>query len=44
MQTVQNMIDILVPCHRVIGHDGKLNGYGAGIEKKEFLLRLEGAI
>jgi len=40
----QNMIDILVPCHRVIGHDGKLNGYGAGIEKKEFLLRLEGAI
>lgn len=40
----QNMIDILVPCHRVIGHDGKLNGYGAGIEKKEFLLRLEGVI
>ncbi len=40
----QNMIHILVPCHRVIGHDGKLNGYGAGIEKKEFLLRLEGAI
>ncbi len=40
----QNMINILVPCHRVIGHDGKLNGYGSGIEKKEFLLRLEGAI
>ena len=32
---------IVVPCHRVIGANGKLVGYGAGIEKKEFLLKLE---
>lgn len=37
----QNMLDIIVPCHRVIGSDGKLNGYGAGIDKKEFLIKLE---
>lgn len=37
----QNMIDIIVPCHRVIGSDGKLHGYGAGVDKKEFLLNLE---
>lgn len=37
----QNMIEILVPCHRVIQENGKLGGYSGGIEKKEFLLRLE---
>jgi O-6-methylguanine DNA methyltransferase len=37
----QNMIAILVPCHRVISSDGKLNGYNGGVEKKEFLLKLE---
>jgi O-6-methylguanine DNA methyltransferase len=37
----QNMIAILVPCHRVISSDGKLNGYNGGVEKKEFLLNLE---
>jgi methylated-DNA-[protein]-cysteine S-methyltransferase len=37
----RNPLLIVVPCHRVIGADGKLVGYGAGIEKKEFLLRLE---
>ena len=37
----QNMIDILVPCHRVISNDGTLGGYSGGIEKKEFLLKLE---
>lgn len=37
----QNMIAIIVPCHRVISSDGKLNGYNGGVEKKEFLLKLE---
>lgn len=37
----QNMIEILVPCHRVIQENGKLGGYSSGIEKKEFLLNLE---
>jgi methylated-DNA-[protein]-cysteine S-methyltransferase len=37
----QNMIVILVPCHRVISNDGQLGGYGSGVEKKEFLLKLE---
>lgn len=37
----RNPLLIVIPCHRVIGTNGKLVGYGAGIEKKEFLLRLE---
>lgn len=37
----QNMISILVPCHRVIASDGSLSGYNGGVEKKEFLLKLE---
>ena len=37
----QNMIAILVPCHRVISNDGKLINYNGGVEKKEFLLKLE---
>jgi methylated-DNA-[protein]-cysteine S-methyltransferase len=32
-----------VPCHRVIGSDGSLTGYGGGLDRKERLLRLEGA-
>ena len=35
------MIAIIVPCHRVISSNGKLNGYNGGVEKKEFLLKLE---
>ena len=39
-----NKISILVPCHRVIGSDGNLTGYGGGIWRKQKLLELEGAI
>lgn len=37
-----NDISIIVPCHRVVGSDGSLTGYAAGIDRKEYLLRLEG--
>ena len=37
-----NPIAILIPCHRVIGADGKLTGYAGGLDKKIELLRLEG--
>ncbi|MCH4018959.1 MAG: methylated-DNA--[protein]-cysteine S-methyltransferase [Prevotella sp.] len=36
-----NPIAIIIPCHRVIAAGGKIGGYGAGIEKKRFLLDLE---
>jgi O-6-methylguanine DNA methyltransferase len=39
-----NPIPIILPCHRVIGSDGGLRGYGGGLELKEKLLRLEGAL
>ncbi|HVU64548.1 MAG TPA: methylated-DNA--[protein]-cysteine S-methyltransferase [Phycisphaerales bacterium] len=38
-----NPIAILIPCHRVIGSDGTLTGYGGGLWRKEQLLHLEGA-
>ena len=38
-----NPISILVPCHRVVGTNGSLTGYAGGVEKKRFLLELEGA-
>ncbi len=38
-----NPIAVIVPCHRVIGSDGSLTGYGGGLSRKELLLRLEGA-
>jgi methylated-DNA-[protein]-cysteine S-methyltransferase len=37
----RNPIPILIPCHRVIGSDGSLTGFGGGIDTKEFLLSLE---
>lgn len=40
----RNPISILIPCHRVIGTDGSLTGYAGGLDKKEYLLALEGAI
>ena len=39
-----NPLPIVIPCHRVIGSNDNLVGYGAGIKTKEFLLRLEGAL
>ncbi|WP_100406475.1 methylated-DNA--[protein]-cysteine S-methyltransferase [Bacillus solitudinis] len=40
----QNPLPIIVPCHRVIGSNGAMVGYGGGVDKKELLLCLEGAI
>ncbi|SEG44468.1 methylated-DNA-[protein]-cysteine S-methyltransferase [Bryocella elongata] len=40
----RNPISIIVPCHRVIGADGSLTGYGGGLERKQYLLNLEGAL
>jgi AraC family transcriptional regulator of adaptative response/methylated-DNA-[protein]-cysteine methyltransferase len=36
-----NRISIIIPCHRVIGSDGKLTGYGGGLWRKQYLLDLE---
>lgn len=36
-----NKIAIVIPCHRIIGTDGKLTGYAGGIDRKRFLLNLE---
>ena len=38
-----NPVAIIVPCHRVIGSDGTLTGYGGGLPRKEWLLAHEGA-
>jgi methylated-DNA-[protein]-cysteine S-methyltransferase len=38
-----NPLSIVVPCHRVVGGDGRLTGYAGGLERKRFLLELEGA-
>ena len=37
-----NPVSIIVPCHRVVGADGSLTGYAGGIERKAWLLALEG--
>ena len=41
MANNRNPLLIIVPCHRIIGKNGSLVGYGEGLDKKEFLLRLE---
>jgi methylated-DNA-[protein]-cysteine S-methyltransferase len=38
-----NPVGVVVPCHRVIGADGSLTGYGGGLERKKWLLEHEGA-
>ena len=38
-----NAISLIIPCHRVIGANGKLTGYAGGMHKKLYLLKLEGA-
>ncbi len=40
----RNPISIIVPCHRVIGADGALTGFGGGIDRKRFLLDLESGV
>ena len=40
----RNPIPIVLPCHRIVGASGSLVGYGGGLERKERLLRLEGAL
>ena len=37
-----NPVAIVVPCHRVVGSDGSLTGYGGGLDRKQWLLALEG--
>lgn len=39
----KNRIIIIVPCHRVIQQDGRIGGYGGGIDKKRLLLNIEGS-
>ncbi|WP_373944125.1 methylated-DNA--[protein]-cysteine S-methyltransferase [Vibrio chagasii] len=38
----KNPVSVIVPCHRVIGKNGKLTGYAGGIERKQRLLAIEG--
>jgi len=40
----QNPVPIVLPCHRVIGADGSLTGFGGGLHRKRFLLEHEGAL
>jgi methylated-DNA-[protein]-cysteine S-methyltransferase len=44
MANNRNPIGIIIPCHRVIGSDGKLVGYGGGLDIKRYLLQLEGVL
>ena len=41
MRPSRNPLSIVVPCHRVVGKNGKLTGYAGGLERKKFLLDLE---
>jgi len=40
----QNPVSIVIPCHRVVGADGSLTGYGGGLARKRWLLEHEGAL
>ena len=39
-----NPISLLIPCHRIVGSDGKLTGYASGLDRKAFLLELEESV
>jgi methylated-DNA-[protein]-cysteine S-methyltransferase len=43
MANGRNPIAVVVPCHRVVGADGSLTGFGGGLERKRLLLELEAA-
>lgn len=43
MANNRNPIPIIIPCHRVVGQNGKLTGYSGGLDNKDFLLKLETA-
>jgi methylated-DNA-[protein]-cysteine S-methyltransferase len=40
----QNPVPVVVPCHRVVGSDGRLTGFGGGLDRKRWLLEHEGAL
>ncbi|UNK49236.1 methylated-DNA--[protein]-cysteine S-methyltransferase [Lysobacter sp. S4-A87] len=40
----RNPLPLVLPCHRVIGSDGSLTGFGGGLPTKQFLLQMEGAL
>ncbi|MEZ8629025.1 methylated-DNA--[protein]-cysteine S-methyltransferase [Vibrio lentus] len=40
----KNPVSVIVPCHRVIGKNGKLTGYAGGVERKQRLLAIEGRV
>ena len=40
----QNPVPVVIPCHRVIGSDGSLTGFGGGLDRKRWLLQHEGAL
>lgn len=40
----RNPVSLLIPCHRIVGSSRSLTGYAGGLERKKYLLELEGAI
>jgi methylated-DNA-[protein]-cysteine S-methyltransferase len=39
----RNPLSIIIPCHRIVGSDGRLTGYAGGLERKRYLLAFEAA-